>query len=421
MNRRLEDKTILKVNMLGGFSLVYGNKPVPNNYSGTSKMMQLFQILLYAGREGISRGELIDRLYGREDLEDAGATLRVNIYRLRKYIQKLKCFENDDCIWFQEGVYRWNYTAVPLERDTDHFNTTAEAALKEENPEIKMELLKEACRMYRGEFLPELAGEEWVAIESCKYQKLYVDCINEAAVLLKENGQFAELLELSSQASSIYYFEEYYLMQIDCLMALGRYKEAMEIYETAAAFYFEELGLEPSEEMLDRFRQMRDKIHYNASVISDIKHGLQEGENNNGAYFCSYPGFVDCYHIVCRMSERSGQPAFLMLCTLVDSEDVPLTEEARLGNYMDKLKSAIRSALRRGDSFTRYGNNQFLVLLVGIKQENCAITQSRITNCFLSYGLRGKISVRYEIYPATEEEGPAGNLLFHQNNDWQNA
>lgn len=33
--------------------------------------------------------------------------------------------------------------------------------------------------MYRGEFLPELAGEEWVAIESCKYQKLYVDCINE--------------------------------------------------------------------------------------------------------------------------------------------------------------------------------------------------------------------------------------------------
>lgn len=275
--------------------------------------------------------------------------------------------------------------------------------------------------MYRGEFLPELAGEEWVAIESCKYQKLYVDCINEAAVLLKERGQFGELLELSSQASSIYYFEEYYLMQIDCLMALGRYKEAMEIYETAASFYFEELGLEPSEEMMDRFRQMREKIHYNASVISDIKHGLQEGENKNGAYFCSYPGFVDCYHIVCRMSERSGQPAFLMLCTLVDGEELPLTEDARLGNCMDKLKSAIRSALRRGDSFTRYGNNQFLVLLVGIKQENCAITQSRITNCFLSYGLRGKITVRYEIYPATEEDGTAGNLLFHQPSDWQNT
>ena len=421
MNRRMEDKTSLKVHMLGGFSLVYGGKTIPNNYSGTSKMMQLFQILLYAGRDGIPRGELISRLYERENLEDAGATLRVNIYRLRKYIQKLNCFENTDCIWFQEGIYRWNYCAVPLERDTDLFLTTAEAALEEEDPDKKVELLKEACRMYRGEFLPELAGEEWVAIESCKYQKLYVDCINEAAVLLKERGQFGELLELSSQASSIYYFEEYYLMQIDCLMALGRYKEAMEIYETAASFYFEELGLEPSEEMMDRFRQMREKIHYNASVISDIKHGLQEGENKNGAYFCSYPGFVDCYHIVCRMSERSGQPAFLMLCTLVDGEELPLTEDARLGNCMDKLKSAIRSALRRGDSFPRYGNNQILVLLVGNNQENCAITQSRITNCFLSYGLRGKITVRYEIYPATEEDGTAGNLLFHQPSDWQNT
>lgn len=405
--------------MLGGFSLVYGKKPLSNNYSGTSKMMQLFQILLYAGREGIPRAELIERLYGREELEDAGATLRVNIYRLRKYIQKLNCFENTDCIWFQEGLYRWNYCAVPLERDTDRFRLTAEEALQETDPDKKAELLKEACRMYRGEFLPELAGEEWVAIESCKYQKLYVDCINEASALLRERQEYEELLELSAQACGIYFFEEYYLMQIDCLMALGRYKEAMEIYETAAAFYFEELGLEPSEEMLERFRQMREKIHYNASVITDIKQGLQESEEKNGAYFCSYPGFVDCYHIVCRMAERSGQPAFLMLCTLVDGEGMPLTEDARLDRYMDKLKSAIRSALRRGDSFTRYGNNQFLVLLVGIRQENCEITQSRVSNCFLSYGFRGKISIRYEVYPAAEENETAGELLFGQSPDWQ--
>lgn len=381
--------------MLGGFSLVYGKKPLPNNYSGTSKMMQLFQILLYAGREGIPRAELIERLYGREELEDAGATLRVNIYRLRKYIQKLNCFENTDCIWFQEGLYRWNYCAVPLERDTDRFRLTAEEALQETDPDKKAELLKEACRMYRGEFLPELAGEEWVAIESCKYQKLYVDCINEASALLRERQEYEELLELSAQACGIYFFEEYYLMQIDCLMALGRYKEAMEIYETAAAFYFEELGLEPSEEMLERFRQMREKIHYNASVITDIKQGLQESEEKNGAYFCSY------------------------LCTLVDGEGMPLTEDARLDRYMDKLKSAIRSALRRGDSFTRYGNNQFLVLLVGIRQENCEITQSRVSNCFLSYGFRGKISIRYEVYPAAEENETAGELLFGQSPDWQ--
>ena len=78
----------------------------------------------------------------------------------------------------RKGVYRWNYTAVPLERDTDHFNTTAEAALKEENPEIKMELLKEACRMYRGGIPSGTGGEKngWplkaVSIRSCMWTAL---------------------------------------------------------------------------------------------------------------------------------------------------------------------------------------------------------------------------------------------------------
>ena len=84
---------------------------------------------------------------------------------------------------------------------------------------------------------------------------------------------------------------------------------------------------------------------------------------------------------------------------------MPLTEDARLDRYMDKLKSAIRSALRRGDSFTRYGNNQFLVLLVGIRQENCEITQSRVSNCFLKlWASEEKVSIRYEVYPAAEDE-----------------
>ena len=165
--------------------------------------------------------------------------------------------------------------------------------------------------MYRGEFLPELAGEEWVAIESCKYQKLYVDCINEASALLRERQEYEELLELSAQACGIYFFEEYYLMQIDCLMALGRYKEAMEIYETAAAFYFEELGLEPSEEMLERFRQMREKIHYNASVNYLISsRDFRKVKRKTALTSAAILDFVDCYHIVCRMAERSGQPAF---------------------------------------------------------------------------------------------------------------
>ena len=417
MNRML-DKKVLQVNMFGGLSLHYDGKRVPVNYSGTSKMMQLFQILLYAGREGIPRNELIERLYDRDSLEDAGATLRVNIYRLRKYIEKLNCFDNADCIWFQEGVYRWNTGAVPLERDTELFENTVKEAFEETDEDRRIQLLTKACHIYRGEFLPELAGEEWVAIESCRFQKIYIDCMAEAAVLLKKQARYEELLELSRQASGIYFFEEYYLMQIDCLMGLRRYKEALEVYQSAASFYFDELGLEPSEEMLERFRKMRDKIHYDASLIMDIKEGLKEPVRE-GAYFCTYPGFMDSYHVVCRITERIGSSAFLMLCTLTDEKNEPETDPDKLNGRMEKLKGAIQSALRRGDSFTRYGQNQFLILLVGVKQENCGIIEHRINNCFSSYHLPGKTGILYAVYPAAEAEGTAGELLLSSQENWE--
>lgn len=246
------------------------------------------------------------------------------------------------------------------------------------------------------------------------YQKLYFDCLREAEELLKNRGRFEELLELGARACRIYPYEEFYLIQIDCLMSLGRFKEAMDVYEKATFFYFEELGLKPSEEMMERFHAMSDKVQFRAAVVTDIKDGLQEEKEKYGAYFCTYPGFMDCYHIVCRMMERNGQAAFLMLCTMVDREGLPLTDENKLEKYMEKLKQAIGSSLRKGDFYTRYGANQYLILLIGLHQEDSAIIQNRIDSRFLSFGLKARAAIEYKVQPASEEERPGEELSFRQ-------
>ena len=180
-------------------------------------------------------------------------------------------------------------------------------------------------------------------------------------------------------------------------MSLERFKEAMDVYEKATSFYFEELGLTPSEEMMERFHAMSDKVQFRAAVVTDIKDGLQEEKEKYGAYFCTYPGFTDCYHIVCRMLERNGQAAFLMLCTMVDREGQPLTDENKLEKYMEKLKQAIGSSLRRGDFYTRYG-----------------AIQNRIDSRFLSFGLKARAAIEYKVQPAVEEDRPGEELSFRQ-------
>lgn len=71
-----------------------------------------------------------------------------------------------------------------------------------------------------------------------------------------------------------------------------------------------------------------------------------------------------------RVIERSGQSAYLLLCTMTDGKGVPLEKGERLGKVAEELEQAIRNSLRRGDMFTRYSDNQFLMLLLGIRQED---------------------------------------------------
>lgn len=410
----MKEKRIVSINMFGGFSVSCGGTPVVLDYANTTKMIHLLICVLAAGKEGIPRKELISRLYGHDELEDPTVTLRVNAHRLRKYLKTKECFGDADCIKIKAGSYFWDREEQPVVLDTEVFLETADLALKEMDEDEKIALLIKACHIYQGEFLPELAGEEWVAVSGMEYQKLYFDCLREAEALLKSRGRFEELLDLSTRACSIYPYEEFYLGQIDCLMSLERFKEAMDVYEKATSFYFEELGLTPSEEMMERFHAMSDKVQFRAAVVADIKDGLQEEKEKYGAYFCTYPGFTDCYHIVCRMLERNGQAAFLMLCTMVDREGQPLTDENKLEKYMEKLKQAIGSSLRRGDFYTRYGANQFLILLIGLHLEDSSVIQNRIDSRFLSFGLKARAAIEYKVQPAVEEDRPGEELSFRQ-------
>lgn len=68
-------KNILKVRMLGGFTLEYKGKELVLDRNNVSKTTQLFQLLLLHTQDGgISKAALIDALYGRSDVEAASTT-----------------------------------------------------------------------------------------------------------------------------------------------------------------------------------------------------------------------------------------------------------------------------------------------------------------------------------------------------------
>lgn len=386
--------------MLGGFSLLFDDKPLTLAYNINNKSIHLLSVLLYYGEEGIARNKLLDILYGREEKINPANSLRAVIFRLRKILADSGLPE-DEYIRYQNGSYYWKPDHVTTVVDAGCFERTAEEALKREEKQLDQLVL--ACKQYRGEFLPPMAAEEWVAVISVRYQELYFSCLRKACSLMKARGQYEEMLELCTRAAQIYPFEEWQLLQIDCLMALKRYKEAMDIYEYAANMMFKELGLSPSEEMLARFRAMSGQIHYAAGAIMDVKGSLKEKESKAGAYYCGYPSFIDSYRLIVRMTERSGQSVYLMLCTLTDKKGIPLDhEDENFTQVVGNLYEAIGRSLRRGDLYTRYSPNQFLILLTGLCVEACSIITERIDRQFDAFYGGRKVGLRYYVTSAAD-------------------
>ncbi len=391
----------LKVKMLGGFSLFLDGREIALDRNTTSKSMQLLQLLfINVESGGIAKTSLADALYGREEVENKNGSLNNTIFRLKKQL-KSAGFPDAGYVVIKRGMCRWEDEAIPVEVDALEFERLIQEGREKTDRDEKMELFLRACRLYTGEFLPSMIGEDWVAVRNVRYQDMYAESLQQLCEWLQEKGRFEDIFQLSSTAASIYPFNDWALWQIDSLIMMSRYREAMAIYERVTKLFFDELGLPPSPEMLSRARLMADRISQSSGVIQDIRQRIRERERMPGAYYCTYPSFVDIYHVISRMMERNGMSVYLMLCTLKYTGDGAVSEE-REQEISDSLRISIMEVLRRGDFYTRYNRQQFLIMLPEITQENCAKVSARIDRWFSKKMRRNDYQVNYYVASVAE-------------------
>lgn len=399
---------VLRVRMLGAFTMEYDNRSIAFERNTLTKTNQLLQILFHAGEGGITREQLLTRLFGRDEVTNPSNSLRATVFRLRKLLVAAGFPESDEFIHIKSGIYRWT-PAIPVELDVVMFENMANEALVAEG-EDRYTKLKRACELYQGDFLPQLGAEEWVVVETVKYKELYIRCMEELCQLLKERHEYQALYQVASNAVALYPYDEWQVWQLDSLIAQNQIKEATRLYEETADAMFRELGVAPSEQMTERLAKMSSDTPNRVEMIDEIQEGLNEKELLGGAFYCSYPSFTESYRYMKRVIERSGQSAYLMLCTMTDGKGYPLEKSDRLDRLSEELGGAICEALRRGDLYTKYSLNQYLVLLLDIKQEDCQIVINRINAKFESPSRKNYL--KYNISPLCEVDDDEARVYF---------
>lgn len=398
------DKT-LKVYMLNEFSIMYGDEILNLEKFGNSKLMELFQILLRYKKNGISREQIMQMLYEDDSVDDKNHSMDSLVYRLKRTLKQTDIAQ-EEFFHIKNGIYKWN-EEIPIEVDVIEFETMV-SELKYADTENQKQCLFRAFYCYELEFLEGRPVRPWILEERMRLKKLYFKCIRDLAKILEKEQNYPALYEIYSKATVLYPYDEWQLGQILALQYMGRYSDAYKLYHHTVKKYFEELGHRPSQKMLDNIQSMARNVTNPTESILQIQDRLKEDGSLSGAYYCTYPGFIDIYRYTCRLIERSGQSIFFMMCGVYYLN--PSGQKSpRAG---DILQDTIGRVLRKGDSFTRYSDNQFLILLNGTKKEDCESIFIRIRKNFKKANRNSNCELEYYTSSILETAETDGHISF---------
>ncbi len=392
---------VLHVQMLGRFAVHYGKNPIIFNKVVSAKSVRLFQILLLDGKEGIPKNELIDSLYGWNGQTDGGnrnRNLNNLLYRLKGQLAAAGLPE-EEYVAIRDGICYWE-SKIPVEIDAVRFEELAIQAMETEGEE-KLRLCKKANECYAGELLPMNLTDLWFYGRSIYLKKLFVQVAETLEEEYLKRGDYRELLNLYTHAASIYPFDNWQTSIMRCYLAMYRYDDALNIYNETVEMYAREMGIPPTEEMQECFETLKisEKYHQSnrdlrgASAMDqgflgqegNIAKAIFKDNGDSGAYYCTYPSFVDYCRLVVRISERDEIRAVLLFLTLKNTGSKVSGKAGTgksLSRQMDLLKQAVEISLRRGDAYTRYGSCHYILMMINIEKEACSGVFKRIEKAF---------------------------------------
>ena len=394
MSEELTEKEKIYVKTLGTYSISYQGSEIAVGSRYESQVGLLLLIMAHFGREGASRSLIKNTLFEDREVDDVSHAIRNVIYNMR---QKLKSYGLPDAGFIKQskGVYYWT-GEVDIIEDAREFERLIADAEKEHAKATKMAKLLEACFSYSGRFFAGRDNVPWIYQEGERYRALFKQTALTLLDYYRETQKYKSMYDLATYAVKVDPLAEWELYVIESLTNLGRYAESEKYYDNTIDLYIEEYGGRANEHVRDFIKRLGENLFHEHESIDVIQDQMTNPEGQEGrGYYCSLPVFQELYRIIERTMHRSADRIFFMLCTIVDSKANPMREGPKLDDLSVRLKDAIINSIRHTDTVTKYGQGQYLILLINTTEENCHIIENRINNNFLS--ARQRTGVSYSV------------------------
>ena len=138
----------LYINMLGEFTLRYGENVISDQEGRSKKLWLLIEYLVtFRGKE-ISQNDLIDLLWPDDSNGNPANTLKTLVHRARTMVAGLEYENTKNIIIYRRGTYAWN-DKLNMVVDLDVFEENIQnAGQKDISIEQKLDYLTNAISIY---------------------------------------------------------------------------------------------------------------------------------------------------------------------------------------------------------------------------------------------------------------------------------
>ena len=362
----------LKIELLGGFVIVYGENRITEQAKRASKIWKLLQYLIAHRHKTVTQEELIEFFCDDEIVSNPGSAVRTMVYRARGVLAAAGFPKADEIILTKNGGYMWN-NSIPCVVDAEEFEALCKTAGADTDEKEQLEHLLQAAELYKGDFLHYSSSEIWVLPLARWYRSMYFNCVHRATELLSEAGRDSESEQLCTRALRIDPFDEVMLEHhLRSLLAQGKNTEAMDQYKKMEAMYYDVLGVNFSDSLRALYNQINQPGIRDGATLEDTLEGWLDGADAPGAFYCDPGVFKTMFQIESRSVPRTGRTAYIVRFDTVHEPG------ARGGGVMQQFAKSIPATLRMGDLYTRSGPGQYMLMLSSLTYEDCKMLIDRI-------------------------------------------
>ncbi len=393
---------VLKVQMFGEFSISANGKSISNHDNRSRKIWSLLAYLILNHNKVIKQSELIQILWDEDDrgVNPVGA-LKTLFYRARSELDNLWDGAGKQLIVSQGNGYTWN-DDIPMTLDVEAFEDFSEKLAAQ--PEGTLEEAVALVRLHRGEFLERLSTELWVMPITAYYHNAYIFHILRILPVLLEENRYQEIVEFCQVGTQLEpYNEAIHCFYMRALIALGKQKRAVELYQKLSDRLLSELGVIPSEETREIYHEAVKYNNEHILSIEMLQTQLQEKDSAPGALICEFDFFRVLHYSMARSMLRNGMAAHMVLMSVTGRRDAELTAKKR-EKVMANLEEVIRYSLRRGDAVARCSATQYVIMLPRANYENSCMVCERILRAYYHKFSRADAELRFEVFPLQPDD-----------------